>query len=260
MAIIRVVFFFRQELAGWTETWHIDRESLTSALTEADGLRTIRRQLGHPDCHITHVRANFVSTPNQTLIRRYFAPKLTEGGIDTPWQAILLRIETETGTRRMQAIRGVPDSYFLHGELHSSGELAIKLASLEATLANFGWKIRSIAKANPVLTVTDVSGDGVVTTSVAHNLSPGHKVKFYRTRDTLNRLVSGNFDVIEVPTATTFRIGPWKAGRLVDEGKVRRQEIVYTDVARLNAVRAMSRRPGRPFGLLVGRRSRPALT
>jgi len=250
----KMTMIFNFGTFGWTESFYSLSNNLDTVEDVLRGLAAFRKDLGHPNAEIKFLRWGPVDQPNLTRFESAGLKAPPQDGADVPWNAVLARMTTATGRRRMQQFRGMKDLLFRNGALDPDGDFFAAAAGLKNYLIANSICIQTIDPANTLKDVSSVSSLGLVTTAVAHGLSPEQIVKFFRTYSIDGVLISGTFRVSTVPTATTFTVAGWDPDLVVTKGRVRRLSYIYDPINDVQYLRASKRDTGRPFALSRGRR------
>jgi len=188
-----------------------------------------------------------------------FKPADAPSGADMPWTGIVCQFISSGGRRRSFTLRGIPDSAVknTYRGVNFSPDFGSAMTAWKKAVFDQDFQLQIIDKANDALLKTilslQVGGLGLgVTTTGPHGFVTGDVVRFFQvhSQPTLkgqHRIIVTANDAFTIPTINIGDVG-------FDDGKVRKIVYDYEDIEVINLIRKGSRKAGRPFFLLRGRR------
>lgn len=265
MPDFRVTLFFNESLAGWSETYYWTGSDLVAANAAANALALMRsKTLADPDeIQLIAQRVQDVATPSSMNLKRWPGtpgkPALLSA-VDMPWTGMLATATSVNGRRRQMIFRGVPDTTTIApfnipstvaGWRDAFDEL-VKFLTLGT------WKMQVLNKtANPLVDIENMAATAeaqLEVTKTAHGLATGDVISFYHVK-TAYACVRGRHKIIRL-SANAFTIPTYNIGRVgFISGQYRKVGYLYEALSSIVLGRKAARKPGRPFGLLRGRRS-----
>lgn len=249
-------------VAGWSESWYhdgaTDQARLAARPLIGNGLLALRTEL--------------LPKGGQIVAQRY--QEITDGEVgpsvldtfrftnnaglltDLPSMCLYIRCVT-AGKKNTKTflMRGLPDDCVKRGEYAPGGPYKDALQAFIDNLAN--WQFRCADSGQPKVKIKTVSNLGLVTTTLNHGLNVGNIVQITRCKeDNTGKLFSGKFEVLAIPSATTYEIDPGELTETARNGFSQKYVVIYptVDPNKTKPMRAGNRKVGRPFDLFHGRR------
>jgi len=252
--MLKCTAFFTLGNAGWSETWFLNSTALTAGMNLLQALITTRMAMCHSTVTCIGLRVSNPDNPVIFTVRQVSIVGSAAGNRDITNAALYWNCVGSNFGRRQIITRGQPDQQILNGVYQGVPPFDASAAAWGARIVSDGWCIRVQDRASfPVVDGAGVDAAGVLTTFAAQPWVVGQTLKFFRTKDTLNRAVSGTWKIVLSPDDTHFTLRGWTAGRIVTKPRVRRYVLIPEQVATINILRAASRKTGRPFGSPRGR-------
>lgn len=269
MPTFRTTFMIESLGAGWSETWQGDYSTLALAEAAADQYGEARRQVlcvGAPDTapnEIVGFRIQQQDEPLNYIVRRRdwpgtYKPEIVEGP-DMPWTGVLCSILSLSGRRRSFLLRGVDDSA-IRGSYKSVAfsatfRKALDFWSSRLISVGYGLAVFDTGAGNPLHDIaTLVPGNGflTLTTALPHGLATNNRIRFDNVRASVP--ITGTHSVIVVDE-TTIKVLGFNLNTInFQSGSYRKEVSTLSDIVGVEYVRKGSRKPGRPFFLLRGRK------
>jgi hypothetical protein len=268
MPIHKITLFWEVPSAGFSESWYLDSESPLLALEMIQLWLPFRLKLaasggatGQPARIIT-VRAQEVGTKNIRLLvgdfKGTFAPTQADS-VDMPWTGALVRITDNNNNFRMLTMRGVPDEVIEDGyKLPIARNAWLKaLQDLLKATQNSPFRLRSNDKAagggaHDISAITANANGLLVTTALPHGLATNDYIVFYQCKAAIK--LQGKHR-IRRESDTTFQVFGYNVQTVGFQfGQYFEFTPEYSAISDIQYVRKASRKAGRPFFLLRGRR------
>jgi len=255
---------------GFSETFYFVEPSLDAAIAKMETYLPVRlKVLAAGDAEggegkIVGYRLSDTANPRHFVaaskdLTGTFKGDQQPSGSDMPWTGILLSLQTTNNTRRSFTLRGVPDAAIKNtykgvqfGALFDKmlqnyrRHLATEEYYVQAIESNAGNPLKAIAAVTP-------QANGLrVDFVAAHGLDNGDMIRFNRVRSTpaltgQHAVVVVDADSVVLPTINLGNLN-------FLSGWARKVIYRYDRIANVTAVRKASRKAGRPFFLLHGRR------
>ena len=258
MPRFKATMFFTQRSSGWSESFYLDASSEGAVRPVMNALASRRLACANLAVTVPYIRIEDITLPGTA---RLFNPNLARASnrnSDTPWQSLLVRLQASDGSRRMYLLRGLPDEIAVNGAYQPDPDFRAAIDQFLGRLSSTGCRLKVIKKSNLFQPISNISNAGQVTTIGAHGLNVGSIIKFDHTHDDNGVLVSGLWTVNADVSSNVFGIASWPGTRTASAGKFRKQEADYPLITATDVRRIGKRNVGRPFGLPLGRRRRPA--
>lgn len=264
-AIFKTVIYFKSDLAGWSETYYQERDTITAAHTASDGLAVLRGALlGNTDTvEIQAVRTVNIADAAQLRLKIYPGnpgkpADITD--VDMPWTGVVARFMSSSGRRRLTTIRGVPDDLIV-APFHlpvPGGAWRNAFDSFCQALKNNNWRMQVLRRtANPLKNIVDIVPNllgRLVVHANAHGLVEGDIISTYRIK-TDPPGISGRFKILPGEDADHFILPQFDIRELgFTSGQYRKLLYDYEAIVDCQLEGKGSRRVGRPFGVPRGRR------
>lgn len=269
MPTFKTTFMIECLGAGWTESWYSDDTGLLDARVKAEVYGQARRVVlstGSPTVDpaaIIGYRIQQVDEPLNYTVERVNWPGTFKGdnpeGPDQPWTGVLCSILSLGGRRRPFLLRGVDDSGIVgsYKSVNFSAALQKALDSWKDGLIASGYGVYSLDKGggNPlhdIGTLVPAVGGLTLTTALPHGLVTGDRIRFESVVSSPS--ITGTHPVVKVD-ADTVTVRGFNLGTLFfQSGQFRKDAKTISDIVNVLFVRKGSRKAGRPFFLLRGRR------
>jgi len=256
---------------GFSETLYLVTADLSSARTIVESYLPVRRAImpaGDADgagiAKIVGFRLSDADNPKHFVnvareLDGIFKGGAQPGGSDMPWTGILLDLSTVNNTRRSFTVRGVPDDFVKNSYkgVAFGAEFEKPFQKFRSKLADGQFYVQAldVGGGNPLKTIASMTPTATglnVTFAADHNLADGDLIRFNGVQS-LPKIV-GQYSVV-VTDADQVLIPSINLGNLVFlSGKARKIVYSYDKIESASAVRKASRKAGRPFFLLRGRR------
>lgn len=267
---IKSTVLFEAGGAGWSETLYMVEPQLDDAAAKMDAYLQYRRRVlsgGGPEgfpASIVGYRITNVDDPSQfTLYNETyegtFKPDSGPGAVDMPWTGVVIQMRGANGGKRFLTLRGVPDNSIKNtykgASFPADFDKALSEWRRHVVAAPFYVQKLNTTNVNALQTITSVAAGptGLTVTSAApHGLNDSDLIRFNNVRSTPT--LTGQHPVV-VLTNTTFLVPTFNLGVVLFlSGKFRKVVYEYSRITEAMALRKGSRKAGRPFFLLRGRR------
>jgi len=284
MALFRVTWDISYQQGGYSFSHYRNDSGYDTALGRAETLLFTYMALLGTQCYCKNIRVSDVTIPGDSVVNdKVFATIGTGQGVndadvsvksavsegpDLWWSAVLLRLGAGPGMYGHQFVRLYPDILATAAFQGTAGqtEWDKQLVKYFRLLVTDQWGLLAIPR-GPTLrkAITSigvaVADKRTITTQVAHGLAIGAKFRIGGFRGATGTNVNGDYLVDEVVDANTLRIRDQASfsiqfpvtnwGQLWPTAKTFGTYVA--DQCRFR--RFTKRNTGRPFGVLVGRRS-----
>lgn len=265
MPICRATFFFKDtNNHGWTETIHSLKADLTSTLTAAKALLTLRVECLGSTAALDFVRVSDDLVKRDSKIYKVPArdgtPKsLGIGNADIANTCLVVRLDANPLTRRTLYMRGVPDAIVdFSGVYTPSPSFRTAFDAWLAQLKSDGWACRGkdgtiVPAVISLITQNPVTGQVTISTATPHGFAVNQAVTIKGVKGATS--VNGSWNVFNVLTTTSFTIqtnvllANWLGG-----GTVSRLGFTLAAITDGVVMRCGERKAGRFFDSPVGRR------
>ena len=226
MAPLKVTFEFNQgnliNPPGWTETWYLAGSGQQAAIAAANNLSVLLAGFRAKNVTLAGFRVSDLALPRLGTFVPVGLPGVspTAGAPDLTNSALLVNAKSANGNRREAWFRGLQDNDILldnNGNSQPSPFLRAAIIALFQALNGGGWSVWALLPAtgaNAFVSVASFAVDPastattLVTTRVAHNfVALTSFVYFTKVPKQFLPGVRGNFQVLSVPSPTTFTIG-----------------------------------------------------
>lgn len=262
MPRLRLTYTFQGENFGWSESYYSTFNLIANVAGAETTLRNARRGILSNQCRITHVRIS-----DEEVFRDVFIKDLSaDDGEGTQIAAAAMPnlgvlVQYASGVTVVKKfIRGIPDTLSANvGRYVPNPAWAFAFGLYSGTLAAAaqGWAILTMDTTQPLLAVTG-EADAVagvtaqITVGAGHGLVSGDRVRISGGFGT--NIVKGVF-AVTVLDGTRFTV-PWTKTPIVYAGGAKMQKRLQTLklIDKVEPMRIITRRAGRPFGSPVGRR------
>ncbi len=268
MALIRVTFFFQNDLAaGWTETLYSQRASISEAMNDALTLYPLRVAMLGGQVRLLAYRGSddlvkrdsqFFSVPTDSQ----FNKNASVADIDSDIASTCLVIRCQAADnihRRTLSLRGIPDNVVQQGgRFVPTAGFASALQSWALRLSLQGWCIRGKDATFPVNSIIAISQNPAtflvtITTAAPHGLAANNQIDIRSVRGATS--INGNWQVFSTPSDTTFTIFTRQIINVwAGNGTVQKVSYTLYPMFLVQAVRASHRLAGRAFFVSRGRR------
>lgn len=273
MANIQVTYIFNAGRQGWSETWYVQRDSLSEAQLPVFDVGTARKGLLGKGATLEASRISDVDVFSDSLVDTTIGntPASSTASLvrDNPSNAWLARVNSGTLYRRAMWLRGLPDAWVAFNSttlLPILDPLLLSNFGLFATkVVQAGFRMRVLDKsgATPEKGITalalDIPTNRITVTVPGHGYNALDKVRIRKCSGTNAKQVNGLYTVF-APTTNTFDIFP-PTGKVflgpityAGGGVVRKQNITYPLISSLELIRPAKRDTGRAFFVPRGRR------
>lgn len=266
----RVVFQFNHPRGGWSETFYTNAGSLNIALAEADALASARGSILVPSAEMVAYRvADVDNLRSSVLFKPIYTPWPDSAeGCDAPWTGALYGVyATPTSVSRRLLLRGVPDELFTQrppiGDVIAQKWRQDAINLFFAVLYNpaNNWSIRRFdVSAQPGAFISSLTNTvGVSSITVRPNSVPpvlvGQYVQVYGVRGVCPPLARSKVLSTNTPNDTFTIPGTLPVDYTYPGGaRFVRLGFVYSQITQVQFERVSTRKIGRPFGLIRGRR------
>lgn len=277
MAIWMGTMRFDLSSSGWSESWYADKPDFNSALNSLEKVGKARAKMLSAQAHLTGIRVSDIARRGDAYVKNFidnglYDREASERPSDYPTQAWYVQCLTGEGSRRQIHLRGQPDSAFDVGanvhNFRNTVPPAYLLNALEqyiATLKAESWGVygNDTTANNPERLVTEVKrvvptvDDSYLITAPGHTLVAGDYLIPYRLSGQYPEL-TGKLRVKSTlgDTITLFKRSTLSPFPVYDnDGTIRKWAPGVRQILTAAFVRMSKRDTGRPFGLLVGRRT-----
>lgn len=252
--MLKCTAFFTLGNAGWSETWFRDGTALVAARNSLQTLVSLRMRLCHSSVTCIGLRVSDTDNPVIFTVLPVNIVGSATGNRDITNAALFWNAVGVNFSRRQIVTRGQPDQQILNGLYQGVPPFDTDANAWANQILSDAWCIRVQSRTpNPIVDGAGVDAAGVLTTFASQTWLVGQTLKFFRTKDTLGRAVSGTWKIVASTDDTHFTLRGWTAGRVVAKPRVRRYVLVPEQVAQITINRASSRKTGRPFGSPRGR-------
>jgi hypothetical protein len=266
MPVIRVTVFFKQEEAGWTETYFLDRLTLDAATSSCIELCNRRADMLTGNSNLVAFRTSIEGVNRDARLVFFDLPKNGAYGLShPPFVCVDVRMEAGTLYRRTLYLRGIPKKITTGTQFNASPDWQAAYQAWKALFglqAPAGWSIYAHDPAAPsvdIITVLPVPGEPLqksISCPLTQSLAPfpdaGGRVVINAPRGTD---VRGSVVVVQKINITTMivkfpkvKLGGWVPGMRM---KVDRKALQIIDAVRNEGIN--HRDTGRPFDLHHGR-------
>lgn len=275
MADYKFTYILNSQRAGWSESWYHQNEDLGSAIDKAVNFGRKRIGLLGQGSVLEAVRVSDVAVPGDAHIHKFTDQETKENSVaygeltDTPWNAILCRVECGKDYRRSFHLRGVPDNAIEFNQTRQTWvagreDFAKAFQSFMLSAKANGIAIRATSKEPaqaPLLNVNLVERFSLIeiklTCAANHGLLQGDFVRVRNLRFGGVKVPSRS-RVYIVPAPNTFHLQvkvPDGTDPLQPEKVTARKEVIrYPVITSLIIDRAAKKSTGRAFFSPVGRR------
>lgn len=252
---MRGTLFLQAANSGWSESFFYSGTNTGALINTLNNLGNVRSQCLAAGCTVTGGRAAGVNPAGFAEVLAMNKPGIL-GSRDPSFTALQIQTRAGSSNRRQWLFRGIPDEVVVGGQYVPVGLFGGRLATYLSALITAGSQLRVIDRTQPILGIVSVSTAGLLTMPGDQTWAAGDVLKFFRTYDTVGKVVQGSFVIAAAGDAAHWLLIGWPASRSVDKGKVRRQNIDFQPVTAFDPpVRVVSHKTGRPFGLSRGRAS-----
>lgn len=257
----------RQRIAGWTESlwWPSDdaaalRNAMEVGIPGTQCMLQSRAFLLPPSASIQGYRFHVVGSNGRAQLRQVVYPGAYAGTTqDLPTvSALCTGFNSTSGKIRRWTIRGLPDEICVNGELVPWFMSTPEWTRYADAMAVFAFRVSALTTlTGQNVFVTDA---GVVTLTGASPFANGTQVQLRGARGPANQPISYDGVIVGVgPANTQFTVNNWanQIGVQAVGGTFTAKVDGYVtfDAGTIEAVKAVSRKVGRPFDLFRGRRS-----
>jgi len=270
MPTYKTTLFVEAADGGFSETMYLTVTDVSAALKRVQTYLPFRAKVlasGDADGGLGKIvgyRIQNVANPNDfeivdKIFPGIFKPSDRPSGADMPWTGIVCQFIGSGGRRRSFTLRGIPDSAVknTYKGVNFLADFGNAMNSWRKALLDHDFQIQTINKTDPTLLKTIVAvlpgpGGLGITTSAPHGLVSGDLVRFYKvkSRPTLtgqHRIIVAANDNFVIPNINLGVVD-------FDYGSVRKVTYTTEDIEEVLFKRKGSRKAGRPFFLLRGRR------
>lgn len=263
MPPIRVTFFFKRDIDGWSETYFSTNPTITQVDLDAITLADLRTRLVSGPCEMTRVRCSDDAKKRDRLIRvPAFKNNSVYVGCDPSFTALRLNLQSGPDYARSLFMRGIPDSVVTNGEYNPGGSVSFTnaLTAFTSELASGRWGVATRLINSPVgiTAFTPVGGPSLawnVTTGAPFTPVFGEVVQVLNggPLNGANRKwrVSGITDATHLQV---LPVGPASAIFFLPGMQIKRLFLNVQSIDRINNAGITHRDQGRPFGQHRGRR------
>lgn len=239
---------------GFSETWYHAANDVNVCFMAMQNVASKRAECLGRVCTLAYFRIQLDGGRAVSFEVPWPAPFAADTG-NVPADSELCKV-FDVAQRRSKNffVHFLPDDKVIDGGLVANHVVKIN-AFMTALQANgFMWRA---SKRTPEIEIQGIDANGLVTTIGAHGFVVNNQVQLLRVRDVNNRAYRGRYAVVAPLTATTFTLAHWPGAVVLRTGKVRLIDFEFLTISPLpswrRAVRAGTRKVGRPFGLLRGR-------
>jgi hypothetical protein len=224
--IYKTTYFFFSGDQGFSESWYITALNITSADNVANGAMLLARQqiLGN-STYIGAVRTVDTNAPGNALLTLISAPPAGNPNLnrDNASNAIQVRAFSADFYRRTMWLRSIPDFWITY----NTGGQAIPNQLAQQAVSNFLAKAGAVGVGLRVISTTAAQNQPIqlvnftipnaapfnilYTTTVAHGYIVGQYIRinqmkgdYLRAGPPYNYSLNGIFQIVAVPSATTF--------------------------------------------------------
>lgn len=266
MAVFKSTWAFQQDNAGWSESLFIESGNISDAYDEALALGKLRAQLlGWRDrVKIKFIRVSRLAGGGPSLVRvvnLVSDRNIAQDMPDMPWIGVQTTMVSSNGRRRGLILRGVPDYITLPTPDKPAlvGDWANEYRAWRNRIVNRQWRMKVIVKAfSPLVTITSMETDilgGLIVTSPAHGLATGAAITWYRV-DVSGVCLRGRHTIVKIDD-DSFKVTDYNVMEITfRQGSYRTPSYSYLAITSMVLGGKKRHKPGRPFGLLVGRRKK----
>lgn len=272
MPTFKITYVFNAHRYGWSETWYTTVSTHDIALQAAKSVAPKRARLLGNGNVLEMARVSDVDIPQDSKVYFFGGDQAVQvDDADTPWNAILARVEAGPLYRRQCWLRGIPDSWIV---LQSVNGINLPPGALNqafnqfkiAILAN-GFALRVIDKSPPNGTPVDVTAiangaEGKVALSIAGIVGgPGKEVRIKGFIGPDKFLLNGVHKIISnaggvVTIDLDFNLLTNPAANVAGKGVSR--VIIYAPIEDAILLRPAKKSTGRAFFVSRGRQPKQA--
>jgi len=271
MADFAVTQFFEQGKSGWTETWYTSAAGHTQAAERWFAeLSSPRIAMCGNNVKITALRVSDILIDRDSRLEGANLFAAQNPPADYPGLGVLVNIHSTPIYYRSQIFRGPPDDWILtdeSGRPYPSATWRMKFDAFRARLVGHSWAIRVCDRGdltNPASQIKTVADTGLglltITTTAAHNLTPGARIKIKGATGASavgvwTKTPRGEYQVQDSTSATAFQIAEAVPPGYVYRGKGTVRKVIFRlAVIDDSTVREpRTRRAGRIFFVPAGR-------
>lgn len=258
----RVSFFWKQQadlLGGWSESfWNLGTD-VGPVETAATNLRTRLNAVHGQQTLCTEIRISDVSQFRDVSILRFTTTPSPPGSVndsDYPGVGVQLKLKAAGNYIVRQTVRGTED-----GDIRDGGRWKPRPATVirfnalfaELTSAGNGWALRVQNRLIPKKVVSAITNAGVITVA-GHGYATNDFVRITRAKGTYD--VNHVWQIVVLDSNSFSLIGwvaPTDPAVYKGNGKAILQSKTFIQISNVTYVRAAARKPGRPFGLSIGK-------
>jgi hypothetical protein len=278
---------------GWSETHYlVSTQSLTAALPLAVTMAEARSMMLGDGILVKYIRVSDANVKGDSQVTPglppasknpiYYNKALSTGDVvegsgrtltgisDVPYTALNIRMEMSTTSRKTLYLRGLPDNLDTDGQLLTDATWLKAFNAWTKIMMSGTWGARVLNTdpvanpAKPITGITNVVGPpaSITITCPNHGYTVGQSirisgVKYLPAPAAASTPINGIWQVGSVPDANTFTLSGFSGSvQYFFGGSARARTynvLAYTNVQQITLC---SRRAGRPFGSLRGRRKR----
>lgn len=264
MPVYKSTWAFQQDNAGWSESLFIEASNMDDAYKDALSLGNLRAQmLGWRDrVQLKFIRISAIAPAGPSLVRvvnLVSDRNISQDMPDMPWIGVQTTMVASNGRRRGLILRGVPDYITLPTPDKPAlvGDWANEYRAWRDRIVKRQWRLKVLVKAfSPLITITAMETDvlgGLIVTSPAHGLTTGEAITWYRV-DVSGVCLRGRHTVVRIDD-DTFSVTDYNVMEITfRQGSYRTPSYSHLAITEMVLGGKKRHKPGRPFGLLVGRR------
>lgn len=283
MPIYKCTILFNSGVQGWSESYYNDAANHAQAYVRADDLAQFRLRLCGTNIDVPFIRVSDitirgdVSPPGQKGLTttvgnpgfRYIKPITLTEPADVSWTAVIFNLSKDAINIGRVFARGLPDGFITSDRVFNPDtnwdKGFVAMAKFFKDTAN-GFVVLRKPKQNPANTANIISATAVLGTNlnVSHTqniaFAAGQLVRVTGMQTTTGQRFSGNFSVSSASAGSVFLVKQFPDPQPIfvnNKGKI--QQATPSEVQGITMsyeFQSCSRRSGRPFGSLVGRRKR----
>lgn len=268
MATYKGTYLFNQGRYGWSESWYVDAATITDAAGYFSGVMTQRIKMLGRGARMEMIRVSDVDIAGDSMIVLAPEDQITAATpVDTPWNCLLVRVESGALYRRSMWMRGAPDEWMLfsqNGSIIIPTDAKNALKAWSTKIINAGFKFKVTQKGGPETLPLPIGAlaedeNGRVVAQIpgfAGQVNDFVQFKGYNGPD--KKILNGRHRVVKVDGASVtvgIEFNTLFAPNANFGGKAVRKITLYTFVTSAFIERATSRRTGRAFFVRPGRSS-----
>lgn len=272
----RVTSFFESGRQGWSETFWVQADSVSSVEAIARAQAPLRMKLCGYGVKMTYLRISDEAIRGDSTVVltnwttsdevnpahgevQKVTPAVKEF-VDVAWNGLLIRHESGPDTRRLWCMRGVPDDLIIGPEGPKDAKpWADAFGLWKDLLITNKWGFMAINKnpgTNPTKLITDVVkvGNFVNVIIPAHGFLEGEKIRISGAKADNPKAINGVWQVSIHDANTVILKGNKTDPGYLRDGAARAQRMAFAPITATFVRRQAKRNPGRPFDQLPGRR------